>query len=51
MLLEHGLLQPGLPADTLDQRAQEAVQAAYSQERSGLKNIYENPKIFAKLEP
>ena len=50
VLLEHCLLQPGLPADTLDQGAQEAVQAAHSQERPGLKNIYENPKIFAELE-
>ena len=36
VLLEHRLLQPGLPADPLDQGAQAPVQATHEEERQGL---------------
>ena len=36
VLLEHGVLQPGLPADSLDQGAQAPVQEAGQEERQGL---------------
>jgi len=36
VLLEHRLLQPGLPADPLDEGAQAPVQAAHEEERQGL---------------
>ena len=36
VLLEHGILQPGVSADPLDQGAQAPVQAPHEEERQGL---------------